>query len=368
MPTTEQGDDIINDFLNSPANAKIPAWFRKAVKDHQWFMPRAATTSRELALEVLKTTQGNQFCIWHHVHDKGGKKHDSDDSSYKVTGTPFPRLSDKMLKKMTANDRTQLLAERKGVLSCGCPVDVALLDLYLWKTWTARSSSGEFEGLRNQRIDPRTRLFIAEAYKTHAGLTVDDLYTNGRDELHATKLRLHAQIVRLASEYDAIANFPGGRGLIVSVCEFHYVSLTTLTSIHTSSLVTLIAVMMVVRKMPVSHNFKLVYKPVMSYVVILSIPVWNIRMHNIHSYTGPTVSDIVTKFIYLFYFPFYLFSASCPLFIYLFYFLLVRYKYQVLKIVSDNKLFSILFTFCFFKILFQLHHPFLFENGVHKPY
>jgi hypothetical protein len=198
-------------------------------------MPRAATTSRQLALEVLKTTQGNQFCIWHHEHDKGGKKHDSANGPYKVTGTPFPRLSDKTLKKMTPNDRAQLLEERKGILSCGCSVDVALLDLYLWKTWTARNHSGELEGLCNQRIDPRTRLFIAEAYKTHAGLTVNDLYTNGRDELHAKKLRLHAQIVRLASEYDAIANFPRGKGLVISVCEFHYVS-TDISNINSHQL------------------------------------------------------------------------------------------------------------------------------------
>ena len=153
-------------------------------------MPHAATTSHDLTLEVLKTTQGNQFCIWHHKHDKGGKKHDSADGPYKVTGTPFPRLSDKMLKTMTANNCTQLLAEQKGILSCSCPVDVALLDLYLWKTWMACNHSGE--GLHNQCIDPHTHLFIAEAYKTHAGLTVDDLYTNSQDKLHAKTLGLHA--------------------------------------------------------------------------------------------------------------------------------------------------------------------------------
>jgi hypothetical protein len=219
------GHEIIDDFLRSPGTTKMPAWFRKAVKDHQWFMPRAATTSRELALEVLKTTQGNQFCIWHHAHDKGGKRHDSAKGPYKVTGTPFPRLSDKTLKKMADSNRNQLLEERKGILSCGCPVDVALLDLYLWKTWMVRNRSGQSEGLRNQRIDPRTRLFIAEAYKTHAGLTVNDLYTNGKDELQAKKLRLHAQIVRLSSEYDAIAGFRNGKGLIVSVSELHYISI-----------------------------------------------------------------------------------------------------------------------------------------------
>lgn len=205
-------------------NTKIPAWFRKAVKDHQWFMPRAATTSRALALEVLKTTQGNQFCVWHHEHDKGGKKHDLAEGPYQVTGTPFPRLSDKMLKKMTADNRTQMLEERRGILSCGCPIDVALLDLYLWKSWSVRNRSGQTEGLSKQRIDPRVRLFIAEGYKMHAGLTVDDLYTNGKDEREATKLRLHAQIARLVAEYDSIAGFPRGKGLIVSVRELRYLT------------------------------------------------------------------------------------------------------------------------------------------------
>jgi hypothetical protein len=69
-------------------------------------MPHATTTSHDLTLEVLKTMQGNQFCIWHQEHDKGSKKHDSADGLYKVTETPFPRLSDKMLNKMTANDHT----------------------------------------------------------------------------------------------------------------------------------------------------------------------------------------------------------------------------------------------------------------------
>jgi hypothetical protein len=71
-------------------------------------MLHAATTSHDLALEVLKATQGHQLCIWHHKHNKGGKKHNSADGPYKVTGTPFPRLFDKMLKKMTANDCMQL--------------------------------------------------------------------------------------------------------------------------------------------------------------------------------------------------------------------------------------------------------------------
>ena len=225
---TVDGEEILNAFLQSPSNTKIPAWLQKVVKDYQWFLPRAATSTRELALEILKTTQGNQFCVWHHKHDKGGKNHDSADGPYKVMGTPFPRLSDKMLKKLTTSERSQLLEQRKGFLTSGCPMDVALLDLYLWKTWTASNNTGQSEGLSNQRIDPRTRLFIAEAYRTHAGLVVDDLYTKGQKEPDVIKRRLHAQIQRLATEYDSVAGFHRGKGLIISVCKLNKLRLSYL--------------------------------------------------------------------------------------------------------------------------------------------
>ena len=225
---TGDGEEIINAFLQSPSNTKIPAWLRKAVKDHQWFLPRAATSTCELALEILKTTQGNQFCVWHHEHDKGGKKHDSAGGPYKVMGTPFSRLSDKMLKKLTTSKCSQLLEQRKGFLTCGCPTDVALLDLYLWKTWRASNNTGQSEGLGNQRIDPRTRLFIAEAYRTHAGLVVDDLYTKGQKEPEVTKRRLHAQIQRLVTEYDSVAGFHRGKSLIISVRKLNKLRLSSL--------------------------------------------------------------------------------------------------------------------------------------------
>jgi len=218
---TGDGEEIINAFLQSPSNTKIPAWLQKAVKDYQWFLPRAATSTCELALEVLKTTQGNQFCMWHHEHDKGGKKHNSAGGPYKVTGTPFPRLSDKMLKKLTTSERSQLLEQRKGFLTCGCPTDIMLLDLYLWKTWMVSNNTGQSKGLGNQRIDPHICLFIAEAYRTHAGLIVEDLYTKGQKEPELTKCRLHAQIERLVAEYDSVAGFHRGKGLIISVCNLN---------------------------------------------------------------------------------------------------------------------------------------------------
>jgi len=60
---TGDGEEIINAFLQSPSNTKIPAWLRKAVKDHQWFLPRAATSTRELALEILKTISSGLYRV-----------------------------------------------------------------------------------------------------------------------------------------------------------------------------------------------------------------------------------------------------------------------------------------------------------------
>ena len=204
------------------------AWLWKVVKDYQWFLPHATTSTHELALEILKTTQGNQFWVWHHEHDKGGKKHDSTGGPYKVTRTPFPRLSDKMLKKLTASEQSQLLEQRKGFLTCGCPTDVALLDLYLWKTWMASNNVGQSKGLSNQHIDPRTHLFIAEAYRTHVGLIVDDLHTKGQNKHEVTKCRLHTQIQRLATEYDSVTGFHCGKGLIISVSKLDKLCLSYL--------------------------------------------------------------------------------------------------------------------------------------------
>ena len=48
----------------------------------------------------------------------------------------------------------QTIKEQRDILSCGCPVDVALLDLYLWKTWSVHSCSGQAEDLHNQQINP----------------------------------------------------------------------------------------------------------------------------------------------------------------------------------------------------------------------
>ena len=87
---------------------------------------------------------------------------------------------------------------------------------------------GQSEGLQNLRIDPRTHLFIAGAYKAHAGLVVDDLYTMGQSEPKVTKCRLHTQIQRLVAEYDSVAGCQHGKGLIISVHKLNKLCLSYL--------------------------------------------------------------------------------------------------------------------------------------------
>src|SRR5882757_10395669 len=85
--------------------------------------------------------------------------------------------------------------------------------------------------------------------------------------------------------------------------------LTSLTSIHTSFLETLIAVMMVARKIPVSHNSEVVYKPMMSYCC----GIFNARVE-CQDAQYPLLCRPEDNKLYLFYFLFSLFSAgaACP--------------------------------------------------------
>jgi hypothetical protein len=185
-PKTEQGNELIDDYINvikrgGQAKLRIPDTICRAIKDHQSFLPRAATTSRELALACLKTNRRNTFCVFHHTHDKKGQIYDgSTKAKHLVTGVPVGRIA-----KKKRHDKEEA---REGFLSCGCTIDAALFDFYLWKTWTATNDKGETEGLGSQCFDPRTRWFLVKnAYGDDAALTVDDFYSNDTSTREATK-------------------------------------------------------------------------------------------------------------------------------------------------------------------------------------
>jgi len=192
------GNQQIDDFLAN-RNRTISDSITKAIRDHQDLLPRAATTTRELALHCLGTNRGNRWCVYHHV-SKSGKIFDgSKDAKFAITGVPLSR-------KLTPKKGETL--RRGGHLNCGCSEDMALLDFYFWKTWKVKKGNVE-EGLKNQRIEPRLRLFFAENYTTDSTLTVDDLYTRGKPDNVAKKIRIRQQIKRLSKRLNALNKADG---------------------------------------------------------------------------------------------------------------------------------------------------------------
>jgi hypothetical protein len=118
---------------------------------------------------------------------------------FKITGV----LAKRATKKTKKGGNSDEGVVPKGYLNCGCPEDIALLDFYFWKTWKVKQGDDE-EGLRNQRIDPRLRLFFAEFFTKETTLTVDDLYTKGRTAVEAHKIQLRLKIHRLSKQLKAL--------------------------------------------------------------------------------------------------------------------------------------------------------------------
>jgi hypothetical protein len=63
-------------------------------------------------------------------------------------------------------------------MHCGCLIDTALLDFYLYKTWFVTSQDGGLvESMLDTHFSPRIREFVVQNFRRITGLTVDDLYT-----------------------------------------------------------------------------------------------------------------------------------------------------------------------------------------------
>jgi hypothetical protein len=76
-----------------------------------------------------------------------------------------------------------------------------LLDFYWWKAGSIGSTTnGTTEGWKDQRLDPRARLLVANEWMNMTGLRVDDIYSQGEDESDALQIRLKKQIKALQKE------------------------------------------------------------------------------------------------------------------------------------------------------------------------
>ena len=74
MLLTATGIAEVTDFLNS--GKAIKAGVRALIRQDPTYIPMAATCSRELALHILETDEGNIFCLHHHFRDKANHVRD----------------------------------------------------------------------------------------------------------------------------------------------------------------------------------------------------------------------------------------------------------------------------------------------------
>jgi hypothetical protein len=180
----------MREFLRDPGHKWVSHSNRRLIREVAEFCPRAATTTRELALHCLESNRRNFICPYHGERGKGGEKNDqtaTEESPYQVTGTSYVRE----VNIFRGDD-----VERKpGHFHCGCPEDLVLFDFYLWKQTKITSTlTGVTEGWKDQRLDPRARLLVATAWEHWTGLTIDQMYRGDRTEIEAEVERLTTQV------------------------------------------------------------------------------------------------------------------------------------------------------------------------------
>lgn len=193
-----EGNAAIDAFLSNPSKSPLDIVLRKQIRDHQDLLPRAATTTRELALSILTTNRDNKFCLYHHSTQKAGLIIDGE-GKYKLNGVPYPRL--------VAKTKNVVVNSPDGYMNCGCNEDVALTDFYFWKTWKLtciETGTVVTESLKDQKFSPRERAFIVAAFNDSAGLTIDDLYSGKKDARAHSKALLKLQINRLQEKLEAM--------------------------------------------------------------------------------------------------------------------------------------------------------------------
>jgi hypothetical protein len=199
--TTEKGEKEINMFLTK--DKPITFSIRRHIRDTQEFLPRAATTSRKLALHILGTNRGSVICIFHQ-RNRSFSATDGFKNKYVVTGVAYPKQLNSASAKHTPP---------AGHLHCGCNIDVVLTSFFFWKTWTVRSFHPKIhiiESMRDDFLHPRHRAFIVEAFQKATCLTIDDMYGEygpGSAE-YERRIRL-LQVTRLLEKVNALNRLEG---------------------------------------------------------------------------------------------------------------------------------------------------------------
>lgn len=175
----------------------VPFKFRRLIREVQDFLPEMSRVSRAMTLHCLETKPGNIICPYHAEKDKNGKIFDgSPDSKFAVTGTPYQR-------DVKGPEDVAIPDRYEGYLHCGCPEDEVMIDFMWWKRTICRSpSTGEKEGMQDQRLDPRTRTFMYSVWCQATCQTVDDLFIGKKSAVDFRISSLKKQITDIQEVVD----------------------------------------------------------------------------------------------------------------------------------------------------------------------
>ncbi|KAJ7787751.1 hypothetical protein B0H14DRAFT_2395218, partial [Mycena olivaceomarginata] len=174
----------VNNFLANPTRKanKIPPTLRRLMRLVAEVVPRCATTSKQLALHILTTQQGNIQCRFHEIKrgTKGAKECDGPGA---IVGVAYSKA---------------VVPTQNGFLHCGCDEQAALWEFFWFKTWTVTSTNPKIKGFdrmgrdANDVLTARQRAFFSHAYTAGTLLQIDDIYSAdppyGSEE-HFTRLR-----------------------------------------------------------------------------------------------------------------------------------------------------------------------------------
>ncbi|KAF8880855.1 hypothetical protein BD779DRAFT_1675711 [Infundibulicybe gibba] len=207
-----KGNAALDRFLSNPRRG-IPPEVRKMIRENQSFLPRAAYTSREMALECLRTNRNNRFCLYHHRTDRRGRAKDGQ-GKYKLNGVPMQRAA--------SFRKSDGVPAPKGHLHCSCEIDVALADFIHWKTWkvTGKVDGEEFtESLQDQQLQPRERLFVVKNFEKATNLKLGDLYWGNKNERQFEKRKMEKQVLRCLKIFNKMRAEDGEGVLELAVCD-----------------------------------------------------------------------------------------------------------------------------------------------------
>ncbi|EDR00531.1 uncharacterized protein LACBIDRAFT_334035 [Laccaria bicolor S238N-H82] len=146
----------INLFLMK--GEQINSTMQRMIREVPELAPEAGTTSRSLSQHILER-------YW--------TKRDfaKVDGPFQIEGVGYSK---------NYKGRVKTGDSEEGHIDCGCSEDLALFELFWWKTWSIGSSHQNLmtfrENLKTDTIPPRLRAFFAAAYQEVSLLTLDDLF------------------------------------------------------------------------------------------------------------------------------------------------------------------------------------------------